>query len=510
MCLSCQFDCTIDAVCLRISLVHCVVHCWLTHLTLFSTPSVGPSLFAFAHVHHVIFFTELGSRSLVHREASVQYQSVQEAKYHAMSRHSSVLVMHHLTAVMVLVFLACICAIAGKCSALILEFDGSWRPSPRDPIPGFRSQTSHSSFSSATAAASAALFRNDVDENGNSVKNRLFAIGAKSLSDTRTSADAEYEGLLMGLDQLEIALSSHDGDVSVEHHEELIIRGDCKAVIDQLNSRSNPRKTEKYYEQAVEKIKRIRDCSSVTTIAFELVPRESNTLCDTLCKLVLNIDQKRVCHNVQDMICSGEEESLSKEQNGVAINSMKKRRIKTKMVRPKSNHYKVAMEEIRNSSRICQSSKLALACLLSKSAVRTNDVAILLQLSDFFLQSSRLFTKIYWGDSFATKETLRAVSILCELLAKHSIGAEEEAQQIRTKHNIIACEDGGLAEKLDTILEFCTNNINEMQDALLPYSKVVTSELIDGGKYSQKLLEWNTLASGVKDLQSGVWLTINS
>ncbi len=411
-------------------------------------------------------------------------------------------------AVMVLVFvLACICP-ASQCSALIiLEFDGSWRPSPLDPIKGFRS---FSSSTTATTAASAALFRSDADYNGNSA--RLFAIGAKSLSDTRTSADAEYKGLLMGLDQLEIALSSDDDDVLGEHHEdELIIRGDCKAVIDQLNSRSNPRKTEKYCEQAVEKIKRIRDCSSVATVAFVHVPRENNTLCDTLCKLVLNIDQKRVVASVQDMICSGEEESLSKdEQNDVAIKNknMRKRSIKKKLISSKSKHYDLAMEEIRNSSRICQSSKLALACLLSRSAIRSNDTAILLQLSDFFLQTSRKFTKIYWGDSSSkasvTKETLRTVSILCELLAMHSIGAEEEAKQLRTKHNIMS-EDGGIAEKLDSILELV-----QMQDVLLPYSNAVTSDIIDGEKYSQELLEWNSLASSVKDLQSGVWLTINS
>eukprot|EP00985_Skeletonema_marinoi_P005910 scaffold2565_cov75-Skeletonema_marinoi.AAC.1 len=92
---------------------------------------------------------------------------------------------------MMLVLLACIYAsFASVCSALIiLEFDGSWRPSPRDPIPGFRSQTAQASFSN-TAAASAALFKSD----GNSAdEERLFAIGAKSLSGSRTSADAEYE-----------------------------------------------------------------------------------------------------------------------------------------------------------------------------------------------------------------------------------------------------------------------------------------------------------------------------
>ncbi len=436
-----------------------------------------------------------------------------------------VLFCHHITtftscdasfnAVMMLVLLACIyAAIAVQCcSSLVLEFDGSWRPSPRDPIPGF--QTADSSFSSTTASASAALFRSDVDDDGNSVvEERLFAIGAKSLSDTQTSADAEYEGLLMGLDQLATVLVSDD--VLGEHHE-LIIRGDCKAVIDQLSSRSNPRKTEIYYKQAIEKIQHIRECSSVTKFSFELVPRESNTLCDTLCKLVLNVEQKRVVAFVQDLIFSGEEEILSKEQDGITINNGQKRKrsIKKKSFRPKSNHYEVAMEEIRNNSRICQSSKLALAFILSRSAVRTNDVAILLQLSDFFLQSSRKFTKIYWGDSpNMTKEKLRTISIRCELLAMVSIGAEAEAQQLRTKHNIIIREDRDLAEKLneefDSQLEFCTNSNNKQEQALSPYSKIVTSEFIDEGSHHQQLIEWNSLATDSKTLKAGVWLTLSS
>jgi len=221
-------------------------------------------------------------------------------------------------------------AIASLCSALIiLEFDGSFRPSPRDPIRGFQSYQTAQAFGSTTAAASAALFRSDVDDDGNrSAEEKLCAIGAKSLTNTRTSADAEYEGLLMGLDVvLDSTLSSHDMYVSGE--QELIIRGDCKAVIDQMNSRSNPRKTEKLYEEAMEKIQHIRDCSSVTAITFELVPRESNTLCDALCMLVLNIHQKRVVAAVQDLICLGEEESLSKQQNAISVNNnMRKRSIK--------------------------------------------------------------------------------------------------------------------------------------------------------------------------------------
>ncbi len=425
------------------------------------------------------------------------------------------------TAAKMLVLLASIYVIIASqcCSSLVLEFDGSWRPSPRDPIPGF--QIADSSFSSTTASASAALFRSHVvDDDGNSAaEERPFASGAKSLSDTRTrtSADAEYEGLLMGLDQLATVLASCDDDVLGEHHE-LIIRGDCKAVIDQLNSRSNPRKTEIYYEQAIEKIQHIKEISSVTTFAFELVPRESNTLCDTLCKLVLNIEQKRVVASVQDLILSDEEEILSKEQNSVAINNvhMRKRSVKKKSFRLKSNHYEVAMEEIRNNSRICQSSRLALACLLSRSAIRTNDVAILLQLSDFFLQSSRKFTKIYWGDSpniAVTKGTIRAISILCELFTMLSIGAEEEALKLRTKHKIIIREDRDLAEKLneefDSLLEFCTNNKKKQDQALFPYTDIVTSEFLDKGSYREELLEWNSLATGLKTLKAGIWLNFS-
>lgn len=404
-------------------------------------------------------------------------------------------------------------AIASLCSALIiLEFDGSFRPSPRDPIRGFQSYQTAQAFGSTTAAASAALFRSDVDDDGNrSAEEKLCAIGAKSLTNTRTSADAEYEGLLMGLDVvLDSTLSSHDMYVSGE--QELIIRGDCKAVIDQMNSRSNPRKTEKLYEEAMEKIQHIRDCSSVTAITFELVPRESNTLCDALCMLVLNIHQKRVVAAVQDLICLGEEESLSKQQNAISVNNnMRKRSIKKQSFRPKSNHYEVAMEEIMNSSCICQSSRLALGCLLSKSAVRTKDVAILLLMSDFFLQISRMFTKIYWGDTF-TKETPRTVSILCELLAMHFVGAEQEAQQLRAKNKIIAREVEDLTEKLneelDSIFELCTTN-RKQNDVLFPYSEVFTSQLIDGLNYQKQLLEWNTLAND-SGLQSGFWLTINS
>ncbi len=380
------------------------------------------------------------------------------------------------------------------CSALlIIEFDGSWRPSPRDPAPGFRSAP----VQACSASASAALFLKETDES--SADERLLAIGAKSLSGTLTSADAEYEGLLMGLEHFESLFLYHD---SYAMEQQLIIRGDCKAVIDQLNSRSNPRKTEEYYTTAMEKIQRIRDRSSVMETFFEHVGRENNILCDTLCKLVLNIEQTRVVESIQDVICMGEAESITKQitytNNNVRV--------------PKSIHYATVIEEIANCSRICVSSRLALACLLSKSAFRSQDASVLSQLSGFFLQSSRTIHKILHSETTAaaTKETLRTLSILCEMLAMDFAGAKQDAEELQEKKRIIldVSEDvlTKLNRNLDAILEMCT--MNNKHEILFPYSEF-TSELFSGQQYSQQLRELSRSTDNVADLKLAVWLTIN-
>lgn len=384
------------------------------------------------------------------------------------------------------------------CSALlIIEFDGSWRPSPRDPAPGFRSAP----VQACSASSSAALF---LKEDESSADERLLAMGAKSLSGPLTSADAEYEGLLMGLEHLESLLLYHD---SYAMEQQLIIRGDCKAVIDQLNSRSNPRKTEGYYTMAMEKIKRLRDRSSV--IEIEHVGRENNILCDTLSKLVLNIEQTRVVESVQDVICMGEADSITK-QITYTTNNVRKRSTKKKLFVPKSIHYAMVIEEIANCSRICVSSRLALACLLSKSAVRTQDVAILSQLSGFFLQSSRTIHKVLHSETTATatKETLRTLSILCEMLAMDFAGDKKGAEELQEKKRIILDADEDVIAKLnrnlDAIMEICTTN--DKHEILFPYSEF-TSELISGQKYSHQLRELSRSIDDVADLKLAVWLT---
>jgi hypothetical protein len=210
----------------------------------------------------------------------------------------------------------------------------------------------------------------------------------------------------------------------------------------------------------------------------------------------------------------GEEECPSKQRKDRIKNTWI-RSIKKKAFLSKSNYYADAIEEITNNSRICHSSRLALACSLSKSAIRTQDAVILNQLSAFFLQSSRTFTKIYWDDvgssAVVTKDTLKRVGILCDLLTRKFVGSEQEAEQLRKKDKCIIfdkIEDvtKELNNDLDFVIQMCTKNNHE--DVLFPYS-VVTSKLIDGLiNYHQ--WEWSRLANDFDSFQTATWLKIIS
>lgn len=155
--------------------------------------------------------------------------------------------------------------ILGSIIGLVLHFDGSLRP-PRDK--GFLTQSL-----GRMASCGAAVFSDD---------GTLLALGGKSISliPDITSADVEYEGLLFGLEWLD----RQWGD------EQLIVRGDCKAIIDQLNGYAVPRKLLSKHEVAMELLGRIGEQA---TVAYEHVLRKENTLCDSVCEGVMNIVEQQ-------------------------------------------------------------------------------------------------------------------------------------------------------------------------------------------------------------------------
>lgn len=357
-------------------------------------------------------------------------------------------------------------------SALILQFDGSLCP-PRDPIQGFTyspivfasdySNTKQVVGIDKLASCSASIslqFSHD-----NEQEERLVAFGGSCIPifPGITSADTEYDGLLLGLTWLVNAVSSDQeyeyelkGMMNNNEHQilyptTLIIRGDCKGVIDQLKSRSVPRKMEEKYLLAMDRIQTLRE--TYATICFEHVPRADNCFCDALCKFITNQKQAQIVASIQDLIELGEKDAAKKiydECNKCNKNveyTKKKRRISR---HPKSDYFQQALDILCYTPTLCHSSRLALACNLVEASTRQEDASILYNLSkSFFLPISRQWSKIYYGENVKNsvgKDTLRRVSVACENLSNHFSGVTLE------EHDRIIC-DG-----IKDVFEFCTSN----------------------------------------------------
>ena len=176
-------------------------------------------------------------------------------------------------------------------SALIvrLEFDGSLRP-PKDfgfptiPVPV------------ATCSASLSIV-SDSSSNDSDPVVRSTALGCRWLPSNlgMTSAHAEYGGLLLGVEFLRNELDPHqvakdlfDSAMTGGSHScSLLILGDCKAVIDQLNGKSVPRRMELMHRQVVDLLSQME--RKFDSVEAKHVARENNILCDSLCGNLMNV-----------------------------------------------------------------------------------------------------------------------------------------------------------------------------------------------------------------------------
>lgn len=406
--------------------------------------------------------------------------------------------------------------------AVVLRFDGSLRP-PRDPIRGF-TYTSNVVLGDSTkqqldgseklASCSAAIsLLHGQDE-------KLVAIGGRYLPNVpgMTSADTEYDGLLLGLEwlikELPTVIDAWNGvaevDPSGDAHQmwedpKLIVRGDCKAVIDAFESRSIPRRMETKYNAAMEMVRSIdgmykesTDTAPVSpgiSVSFEHLPRESNTLCDGLCKLVINQKQKHIVESIHEMIKIGEEEAVKaagSECNGNRNSNLRRRTTKQKRKKKKiseSNHFRQALDEVCNNPQLCHSSRLALACELTRASIRQKDAAVLRDLSDFFLKMSRRWSRFYFAedDSGAfCRGALRKASITCDILSEQCTSDSLQDEEL-------------ICQEIDSIYEFCVGKDStvsagiESGAILDPNSDV--SELIEAASTQNQrdLRAWNEL-----------------
>jgi hypothetical protein len=166
---------------------------------------------------------------------------------------------------------------------IVLQFDGSLRP-PRDA--GFPTQKL-----GRLGSCSAAVLSDDGQQ--------VLAIGGQTLPlvPGMTSADVEFEGLLLGLRYLcDDHKSNSDGAI-------LLVQGDCKTVIDQMNGDAEPRKLKSMYEKAI----KLSSQLNFGNIEFEHIMRDSNRLCDSICAQVMEFAVER---EVSSMKASTESHSV--------------------------------------------------------------------------------------------------------------------------------------------------------------------------------------------------------
>jgi ribonuclease HI len=392
--------------------------------------------------------------------------------------------------------------------SLVLHFDGSLRP-PRDPIPGMTRYTPKSLTMDKLASCSAAI----LSESGNDEK--LHSMGGKMLDlmPGMTSADVEYEGLLMGLDKVKIYLSDNQNMASLmasSTDPALTVKGDCKVIVDQFQGKSIPRKMETKYNIAIEKMRSIQNlCAAYPqatkklSVRFQHIPRDDNHLCDAICRLLVNQKQRSSVAFIHDLIKLGEAEIPVQSTRPIKIGSKKKKNLTSK-----NPYFQRALDSV-TGDQLCHSSQLALSCELASAAIQQKDVIILSELADFFLLMSRRWGRIYYYEdtnSIEVKRALENVSASCKDLAT------QYSTRVGQEDNTGGTDD--VFNMLQSLLKFFTDN-NDMESrggVESPFMDV--SELVDeidneGWKEVQR---WDLLASDaikrdITTLESGVWLS---
>lgn len=168
---------------------------------------------------------------------------------------------------------------AAAALVLRLEFDGAFRP-PKDF--GFPT------IAAKLATCSASLSLAQLNENNDTII--PCAMGCQWLEGQldMTSAHAEYGGLLLGVEYLWDHVENIEKFPAYSPHETILeIRGDCKAVIDQINGKSAPRRMQNYHKKVTDILSLIE--SKFERVDIKHVPRESNVLCDSLCDYLIKL-----------------------------------------------------------------------------------------------------------------------------------------------------------------------------------------------------------------------------
>ena len=227
--------------------------------------------------------------------------------------------------------------------ALILYFDGSYTNPPETSttlnpsVPFFPYSDTYNKNLRSIASCGAAVYHqinDDYDDDSLS----LLALGGKTYppyspnyDSTMTSANIEYEGLLLGLRWIwNMLVNNENSNDQILHFfpqndYNIIIRGDCKTVISQMQGKSKPRKLSTEYDNAISLIHQIEKklididdktrkngsgCDGLNNnkiVSFELIGREHNKVTDAISKMASSLIRRKAITKVLKSITKMDE-----------------------------------------------------------------------------------------------------------------------------------------------------------------------------------------------------------
>jgi len=319
-------------------------------------------------------------------------------------------------------------------TSLILHFDGSLRlPS------NYRSEEirPHHLLSSQKSIASCAAAL--IDEDGQTI----LSLGGQPIPITPklTSADVEYEGLLLGLNHL-LYLSEHELLTTLCFGEKdynkgslkIVVRGDCKVVFDHMNQVATPRKQRAYYNKAKSTMEQMQSVElaagrGAPFFHFEHVPREKNVLCDLLCRMMISALQSKAVEDVRREICDTEEKILSSDgefwKENELPSSKKKRYLFFKTPFNKALGY--LLEE--NDGRVPLHARVPLICDIACAAIHVNDVVAMRLCGKSIIEEAKQLRRFFRNNGWINSSDLEHVGWDLEYAALVRMNLHQQAKK---------------------------------------------------------------------------------
>ena len=329
---------------------------------------------------------------------------------------------------------------------VVLQFDGSFRP-PKDEQ-GFARLPARMAVCSSSIHIIEQRQNEEEDEADDARTNKEpispypIAVGSRSLPIPldMTSAHTEYEGLILGLDRLcnnppssllspttqtgnnPSGFGHNSSDTGQEHM--LWIQGDCKAVIDSINGKSQPRKL-RHLHQRVQDFMEVLlyDQKLFSTIHVKHIPRSQNSVTDNLCGNHMTMASSEEWNNILNDL-----EKLKNCSNNNVYKPDQKHQNKVSQI---FNRCIAETSYIRYSYRPILHSKIALL------AKELKDYGTLLRIGEQLVEESRLLTHPIQDHKGIVK-----IGVQYQLDAmKHLKGFNKKATALERKHRVLLAEN---------------------------------------------------------------------